>query len=119
VASLALDDVDPDLLEKLAFRAKRLGTTVESEALRALREHLARHEPSSPTTTPSSGPASAAPGDASSAPQALPEDPRFVRKRGMWVFSGKVDPRLIPDHRELREERIDSFVKGALGESSD
>jgi hypothetical protein len=118
VATLALLDIEPDLLEELARRARQLGTTVEREALRALREHLA--EPARPLveTTSSSEPiAQTAPN--ARAGETLTEDPRFLRQHGLWVFADTADPRMIPDHRDIREERIDSFVKAALGEDSD
>ena len=118
MASLALHDIDPELLDQLAKLAKRLGTTIEREALRALREHLAEPAQRSAAAPPAE-PEEAGPGDEPSASDALPADPRFVREHGIWVFTGTIDPHLIPDHRELREERIDSFVKAALGESSD
>jgi uncharacterized protein YchJ len=112
MTSLALNDIEPELLEELSRRAKYLGTTIEREALRALREYVAK-----PTAPPAAAPESVRPEPAAS--QALAEDPRFVRKNGVWVFTGQVDPDLIPDHRDLREERIDAFVKAALGEDSD
>ncbi len=49
----------------------------------------------------------------------LLEDSRFVRQHGLWVFTGAPDPGAIPDHRDIQEERIDSFVKAALGEGRD
>jgi hypothetical protein len=112
--TLALHDIEPELLEELARRAKCLGSTIEREALRALREHLAEPEVSPPGAgLPQKPRAEGSP------VQTLPDDPRFVRKNGVWVFTGQLDPSLIPDHREIREERLDSFVKAAVGESGD
>lgn len=39
-------------------------------------------------------------------------DPRFVRKHGFLVFTGVVTPQEIPDHRVLRDERIDTLLQG-------
>lgn len=118
MSTLALHDIEPELLEELARRAKHLGTTIEREALRALREHLA--EPArSPEKTAHEAPPVREPPTGAPAGQTLDEDPRFVRQHGLWVFTGVIDPSLIPDHRDLREERIESLVKASLGESSD
>ncbi len=40
-----------------------------------------------------------------------PTDPRFVRHEGSLVFTGAVATEDIPDHRTLREERIESLLK--------
>lgn len=37
-------------------------------------------------------------------------DPRFVRQHGILVFVGAVATEEIPDHRVLREERVDSLL---------
>jgi hypothetical protein len=42
-------------------------------------------------------------------------DRRFVRQHGFLVFTGTVAPEEIPDHRVLREERIDALMKGGEG----
>ena len=114
MTTLALHDIEPELLEELARRAQRQGSTIEREALRALREHLAEPEVSpSGARTPQQACSDVPPA------QSLPDDPRFVRKNGVWVFTGQIEPHLIPDHREIREARLDSFMKAALGESRD
>ena len=80
-----------------AERAKRLGTTPEEEASRLLRERL-RAEPDRDVS---------APGTDEAGP-----DPRFVRRHGFLIFTGTVATEEIPDHRALREERVDSLLKG-------
>lgn len=39
-------------------------------------------------------------------------DPRFVRLHGFLVFTGALATEEIPDHRALREERVDSLPTG-------
>jgi hypothetical protein len=39
-------------------------------------------------------------------------DPRFVRQHGFLIFTGAVAAEEIPDHRALREERVDSLLEG-------
>ncbi|MEP7126023.1 MAG: hypothetical protein ABJE95_34140 [Byssovorax sp.] len=95
---LLLTDIDVETAEKLALRAKRLGTTPEEEAARLLRDRL-RAEPS--------GELSAADADEVST------DPRFERRHGFLVFTGTIATEAVPDHRALRDERVDSFLKGA------
>jgi plasmid stability protein len=98
MAQLVLDDIDLETVEKLELRAKRLGTTPEEEASRLLRERL-RAEP---------GPGAEAPeADASGS------DPRFARRHGFLVFTGEIASENIPDHRTIREERIEGLLKGA------
>ena len=97
MAKLVLNDIDQETAEKLEQRAKRLGTTPEEEASRLLRERL-HAEPDrdvSATGTDETGP-----------------DPRFVRRHGFLIFTGAVATEEIPDHRALREERVDSLLKG-------
>ena len=96
MARLILNDLDVETAEKLERRAKRLGTTPEEEASRLLRDQL-RDEP---------GGESAATGA-----DAWASDPRFVRRDGFLVFTGVVVTEEIPDHRALREERVDSFLE--------
>jgi hypothetical protein len=38
-------------------------------------------------------------------------DPRFVRKHGLLVFMGAVTTGDIPDHRLLRDERIETLLR--------
>jgi plasmid stability protein len=99
MAQLLLSNLEPEILEKLERRAKRLGTTPQSEASRLLRETL-RTE-----SEPGSERAEAEAND--------PTDPRFVRREGFLVFTGAVATEDVPDHRTLREERIESLLKGA------
>lgn len=108
--TLALHDIEPELLEELTRRAERRGTTVEREALRALREYLVKLAPMSPIQERQT--------EAPPEPR-LPEDARFINANGLWVFTGTIDSDMIPDHRELREERLDSLVRTALGENCD
>ena len=96
MAQLVLNDIDKETAEKLERWAKRLGTTPEEEASRLLRDRL-RVEPGREVT--------AAGGEEES-------DPRFVRQHGLLVFTGKVAAEEIPDHRALREERVDLLLKG-------
>ena len=105
MAHLILNDLDGETAEKLELRAKRLGTTPEEEASRLLRDRL-RAEPGAPAPKPSATMEAAAGEDAEG------PDPRFVRQHGVLVFTGMVATEQIPDHRELREERIDSLLKG-------
>ena len=63
MATLALSDVEPDLLDELDRRARQLGTTVEREALRALRDHLAGSAPSLDLLRSAALPGAAAPPD--------------------------------------------------------
>lgn len=97
MAQLVLNDLDVETAEKLERRAKRLGTTPEEEASRLLRDRL-RAEPAGEP--------------ASTGLDAAASDPRFVRRHGFLIFTGEVAPEEIPDHRDLREERIDSLLKG-------
>jgi len=97
MAQLVLNDIDKETAEKLERRAKRLGTTPEEEASRLLRDRL-RVEPGREVT--------AAGGEEEGS------DPRFVRQHGLLVFTGKVAAEEIPDHRALREERVDLLLKG-------
>jgi len=39
-------------------------------------------------------------------------DSRFVRKHGFLVFVGAVKAEEIPDHRVLRDERLDALLEG-------
>ena len=96
MAQLVLKNIDAETAEKLEVRAKRLGTTPEEEASRLLRERL-RGEPhhESEQQLDRSG-----------------VDPRFVRKNGFLVFVGTVETDETPDHRALRDERIDSLIEG-------
>lgn len=98
MAQLVLSNIDLETAEKLERRAKRLGTTPEDEAARLLRERLRSepgHEVAAPTT------------------QQEGSDPRFVRRHGFLVFTGAVASEEIPDHRAIREERIDALLKAA------
>jgi plasmid stability protein len=95
-ARLILNDLDVETAEELERRAQRLGTTPEEEASRLLRDRL-RGEPA-PTGA-----------------DAAASDPRFVRQHGFLIFTGEVAPEEIPDHRALREERVDALLKGASG----
>jgi plasmid stability protein len=96
MAQLVLNDIDQETVEKLERRARRLGTTPEEEASRLLRERL-RAEPDRDVSA--TGPDEAAP------------DPRFVRRHGFLIFAGAIATEEIPDHRALREERVDSLLK--------
>lgn len=98
MARLLLTDIDVETAEKLERRAKRLGTTPEEEAGRLLRDRL-RAEPSGEFLAAATDEASL--------------DPRFERRHGFLVFTGTIATDEVPDHRALREERVDSFVKGA------
>ena len=97
MAQLVLNDLDVETAEKLERRAKRLGTTPEEEASRLLRDRL-RAEPIGEL--------------ASTASDDEGTDPRFVRQHGFLVFTGVIATEEIPDHRALREERVDSLMKG-------
>lgn len=79
------------------WQAERLGTTPEEEASRLLRERL-RAEPDG--ELPVTG------------ADDLGSDPRFLRQHGFLVFTGAIVADEIPDHRALREERIDSLLRG-------
>jgi putative addiction module component (TIGR02574 family) len=47
-------------------------------------------------------------------------DPRFVRQHGFLVFTEAVAIEAIPDHRALREERVDSLrLIASLDEPAD
>jgi plasmid stability protein len=97
MAQLLLADIDPETVQRLELRAKRLGTTVQAEAVRLLRERL-EAEAGQPANV-----------------QPLcqeQEDPRFVEDHGFLVFVGDVAPEAIPDHRALREEHVDSLLNG-------
>ncbi|WP_437752280.1 hypothetical protein [Sorangium sp. So ce1389] len=100
MAQLVLDNLEPEIVETLELRAKRLGTTPEKEASRLLRERL-RAEPE-PTLAGGSG----APADE------VVTDPRFVRQHGFLVFTAEIAAEDIADHRADREARIDSLLKG-------
>lgn len=91
--------VDPDIAEKFAARAKRLGTTQDKEISRALREWLATQEPAASDQIPSEGDASA---------EAVGW--RLVEEHGFLMIDGDIPADAIPDHRDLREERIDELV---------
>lgn len=101
MAQLVLDNLEPEIVEKLEFRARRLGTTPEKEASRLLRERL-RAEPDPDIAEGRDAGASEA-----------GSDPRFVRRHGFLVFNGKIATEDIPDHRSARDERIDEIVKGS------
>ncbi|WP_437807062.1 hypothetical protein [Sorangium sp. So ce1078] len=101
MAQLVLDNLEPEIVEKLELRAKRLGTTPEKEASRLLRERL-RAEPELN---------SADARDSGAREAGL--DPRFVRRHGFLVFNGEIAAEDIPDHRSARDERIDSLLKGS------
>ena len=95
-----LVDIDPDIVERLELRAKRLGSTVQREASRLIRERLQAERPAA---------SDAAAGSAGEAGT----DPRFVLDHGFLIFTGEVAPDAIPDHRAIQEERIDALVKDA------
>jgi DNA-binding transcriptional regulator YiaG len=97
---LILNDLDVETAEKLARRATRLGTTPEEEASRLLRDRLCDEPREEPAAT------GADPGAS---------DPRFVRQHGFLAFTGVIATEEIPDHRALREERVDALLKGASG----
>ncbi|AUX44932.1 uncharacterized protein SOCE26_064020 [Sorangium cellulosum] len=101
MARLVLDNLEPDIVEKLELRAKRLGTTPEKEASRLLGEGL-RAEPE-----PERDHEDGAQADGTEA------DPRFVRRHGFLMFTGEIAAEDVPDHRALRDERVDSLLKGA------
>ncbi|WP_437720848.1 hypothetical protein [Sorangium sp. So ce861] len=101
MAQLVLDNLEPEIVEKLELRAKRLGTTPEKEASRLLRERL-RAEPD-PSIAEGRDPGASEAG----------LDPRFVRLHGFLVFNGEIAAEDIPDHRSARDERIDAIVKGS------
>jgi plasmid stability protein len=94
---LLLADIDPETVQKLELRAKRLGTTVQAEAVRILRERLEAD--------------ALQPANVQTAFQ-QEEDPRFVEDQGFLIFVGDVAPDATPDHRALREERVDSLLDG-------
>jgi hypothetical protein len=90
--------LDPDLADELARRAERLGTTVQREASRILRERLeAESEARAEKKLEEAG-----------------VDPRFVHDHGFLVFTGELPPEEIPDQRTLQDERIDRIVKDAV-----
>ena len=97
MAQLVLNDIDLETAEKLELRAKRLGTTPAEEASRLLRDRL-RAEPGREVDTTAADEESS--------------DPRFARQHGFLVFTGAIATEEIPDHRALRDERIDSLLKG-------
>jgi hypothetical protein len=97
MARLILENVEPEILEALELRAKRLGTTPAREASRLLGERL---RPASVPATP--------------APEAG-VDARFVRDGGLLVFTGAIAAEDIPDHRTLRDDRIDGLLREADG----
>lgn len=98
MAQLVLNNIDLETAEKLERRAKRLGTTPEDEAARLLRDRL-RSEPGREVVALSAQPEGS--------------DPRFARRHGFLVFTGAVADEEIPDHRAIREERIDALLKAA------
>ncbi len=98
MAQLLLTDIDVETAEKLARRAKRLGTTPEEEATRLLCDRL-RAEPSGEQPA--------------AATDEVSVDPRFERPHGFLVFTGTIATDAIPDHRALREERVASCLKDA------
>jgi hypothetical protein len=104
MAQLILDDVDPDLVHRLEQRAQRRGTTIQLEVVTLLQENL-RDESAAPPES-SGGEEQRSPTSEEPAP-----DPRFTREFGFLVFTGPISPDAIPDHRALREERIDSLLK--------
>ncbi len=93
-----LVDLSPDIAEKLELRAKRLGSSLQREASRLIRERLDA-EPSQPPDAGIAGEAEL--------------DPRFVRDHGFLVFTGEVPPDAIPDHRAIQDERILALVNDA------
>jgi alkanesulfonate monooxygenase SsuD/methylene tetrahydromethanopterin reductase-like flavin-dependent oxidoreductase (luciferase family) len=108
MAQLILENLEPEILERLDLRAKRLGTTPQREASRLLVEGL-RGEPE-PQAVEGSRPAPDPDEPAGRAGQS-PADPRFVRRHGFLAFTGPLAPEDIPDHRALREDRIDALLK--------
>ncbi len=99
MARLILNDIGVETAEKFERRAKRLGTTPEEEASRLLR-NLLRAEPGGEPASTGAG--------------AEASDPRFVRQHGFLIFMGMVLTEEIPDHRALREERVDSLLKAPM-----
>jgi hypothetical protein len=98
--------LDPDIVERFAARAKRLGTTQDKEISRALREWLATQEPVAPDELrPAADAAAEAVGW------------HLVEEHGFLVLEGDIPADAIPDHRDLREERIDALVRRSFGES--
>jgi hypothetical protein len=93
-------DIEPEIVERLELRAKRLGSTVQREASRLITERLEAEPGPSSTAAESTG-------------EDAEVDPRFVRDHGFLLFAGNVAPDEIPDHRALQDERIDALVKGA------
>ncbi len=41
-------------------------------------------------------------------------EPRFVQQQGFLVFTGTLATEEIPDHRALREERVESLLKSVV-----
>ena len=95
--------LDADIVEKFAARAKRLGTTQDKEISRALREWLATREPVAVDENKPSG--------------AEAVSLHLVEEHGFLLLVGDVPADAIPDHRELREERLDDVLRRSLGES--
>lgn len=93
--------IDPDIIEKFAARAKRLGTTQDNEISRALREWLATQERMTPD-------------ESMPAPEAAGW--HLIEEHGFLVLEGEVATDAIPDHRDLREQRIDELVRRSFGE---
>ena len=93
-----LNHINVETAEALERRAKRLGTTLEEEAPRLLRDRLRAETEGEPE---------------SASADAAASDLRFVRQDGFLVFTGVIATEEIPDHRALREERVDSLRKGA------
>lgn len=95
MASLVLQDVPSNLLERLELRAKKLGVTPSEEALRLLRASLAEG------------------GQPVAGVEPVREAGELLEERnGLLVFTGELDPTIVPDVLEVREERIDDLVRG-------
>lgn len=132
MAQLLLSDIDTETVEQLELRAKRLGTTPEEEASRLLRERLVTPAIVHATTANALDPEIATKlktlqtelaalkaanidvqqGNAEASRNVTESDPRFVRRHGFLVFTGAVATEDIPDHRVLRDERIDTLLQG-------
>ena len=96
--------LEPDILEKFAARAKRLGTTQDNEISRALREWLATQEPMPPD-------------EPIRAPEAASW--HLIEEHGFLVLEGELAADAIPDHRDLREQQIGELVRRSFGEGGD
>ncbi len=97
MAKLVLEDVAAEVIQGLERRAKRLGTTMHDEASRLLSKSL-REEGGTVE-------------HAVVATKSRPSDTRFIRKDGILVFTGELPAADDVDHRQVREQRIDSFLK--------